>query len=131
MRVTAVETIHADGFPNLCYVRVHTDEGLVGLGETFWGPATVAAHVHETIAPRLLGQDPLQIERHWLRLAGRGLRTLGAEGRALSAVDIALWDLFGQATGRPIWQLLGGAAPPPDRRLKTRARLPASDRGIR
>ena len=110
MRVTAIETVHADGFPNLCYIRVHTDEGLVGLGETFWGPATVAAHVHEAVAPRLLGQDPLQIERHWLRLAGRGLRTLGAEGRALSAVDIALWDLFGQAAGQPIWQLLGGAA---------------------
>jgi galactonate dehydratase len=110
MRVTAVETAYADGYPNLCYVRVHTDAGLVGLGETFWGPATVAAHVHEGIAPLLLGQDPLQIEGHWLRLAGRGLRSLGAEGRALSAVDIALWDVFGQASGRPIWQLLGGAA---------------------
>ncbi|HEY3083804.1 MAG TPA: mandelate racemase/muconate lactonizing enzyme family protein [Chloroflexota bacterium] len=109
MRVMAVETIHADAFPPLCYLRVHTDEGLVGLGETFWGPAAVAAHVHEALAPHLLGEDPLLIERHRQRLALRGLRDLGAEGRALSALDLALWDLLGQATGRPIHALLGGA----------------------
>jgi L-alanine-DL-glutamate epimerase-like enolase superfamily enzyme len=52
MRVTAVETIQLGEFPNLCLVRLHTDEGLVGLGETFFGAAAVAAHIHETAAGR-------------------------------------------------------------------------------
>src|SRR5262245_3942602 len=127
VRVVAVETIHADAFPPLCYLRLHTDEGPVGLGETFWGPATVAAHVHEELAPALLGQDPLLIERHRLRLTRRGLRDLGAEGRALSALDLALWDLFGQATGRPVHALLGGAVRERIRVYNTCAGYEASD----
>jgi L-alanine-DL-glutamate epimerase-like enolase superfamily enzyme len=108
VRIVAVETVQADLVPPLCFLRLHTDEGLVGLGETFWGPEAVAAHVHESLAPALLGEDPLPIERHRQRLVGRGLRDLGAEGRALSALDLALWDLLGQATGRPVYALLGG-----------------------
>jgi L-alanine-DL-glutamate epimerase-like enolase superfamily enzyme len=108
MRITAVETLHAARYPHLTYVRVHTDDGLVGLGETFFGPAAVAAHIHESSAPSVLGEDPRRVELHRSRLSGRGVRALGAEGRALSAVDVALWDLAGQAGGRSICELLGG-----------------------
>jgi galactonate dehydratase len=107
VRVSAVETLRAARFPHLCYVRVHTDAGLVGLGETFFGPDGVVAHVHETLAPHLLGRDPLGIELDRQRV-GAGERGIGPVERALSAVDVALWDLAGQAAGRPLGALLGG-----------------------
>ena len=114
MQITAIETIQLDEFPNLLWVHVHTDEGLVGLGETFFGPNAVAAYIHETAAPHLLGQDPLAIDRHSRTLLNTylGFSGTGAEMRGNSAIDIALWDLFGQATGQPIYQLLGGLSRP-------------------
>ncbi|MGI9451474.1 MAG: mandelate racemase/muconate lactonizing enzyme family protein [Geminicoccaceae bacterium] len=112
MKITAIETLHLDEFPNLLWVQIHTDEGLVGLGETYFGPASVAAYVHEHAAPRLIGSDPLLIDRHSRALLDGylGFSSSGAEMRGLSAIDIALWDLFGQATNLPIHQLLGGLA---------------------
>lgn len=109
MKVTAVETIRLGEFPNLIWLRVHTDEGLVGLGETFFGAQAVEAYVHETLAPYLLGKDPLRIDRHARALYGYlGYRSSGAEMRGNSALDIALWDLLGKVTGQPVYQLLGG-----------------------
>jgi galactonate dehydratase len=109
MKITALETIRIAEFPNLLWLKVHTSEGIVGLGETFFFPATVEAYVHEAIAPKLLGRDPLQIDRISKDLVGYlGFRSTGAEMRAASALDIALWDIFGKATGQPIAQLLGG-----------------------
>ncbi|MEM7032336.1 MAG: mandelate racemase/muconate lactonizing enzyme family protein [Chloroflexota bacterium] len=110
MKVTAIETIRIEEFPNLLWVHVHTDEGLIGLGETFYGPGAAEAHIHETIAPYLLGQDSLLIDRHQAHLVGYvGFVGSSAEMRGRSAIDIALWDLWGQATNQPIHQLLGGA----------------------
>src|SRR5215211_1296644 len=109
MNVTKLETIRLDEFPNLVWVHVHTDEGLVGLGETFFGAQAVEAYLHETVAPYLIGKDPLQIDRHARALYGYlGYRSSGVELRGNSAIDIALWDLFGKATNQPIYQLLGG-----------------------
>lgn len=110
MKVTRIDTIHIAEFPLLLFVQVHTDEGIVGLGETCFGPDAVAAFIHSQAAPYLLGQDPLRIERHWQEIFTLGRATLsrGAEIRGLSAIDIALWDIFGQATGQPVYQLLGG-----------------------
>ncbi|HEV2529818.1 MAG TPA: mandelate racemase/muconate lactonizing enzyme family protein [Thermomicrobiales bacterium] len=109
MRVTQIETLRLDEFPNILFTRVHTDEGMIGLGETFYGARAVEAYIHETVAPYLLGQDPLEIDRHARGLYGYfGYRSSGAEMRGNSAIDIALWDLFGKATGQPIYQLLGG-----------------------
>lgn len=109
MKITAVETVRVAERPNLLWVQVHTDEGLVGLGETFFGAATVEAYVHEYIAPRVIGRDPLQIDLLASELVGYvGFRSSGAEVRGNSAFDIALWDLFGKATGQPVAQLLGG-----------------------
>jgi galactonate dehydratase len=109
VKVTAVETIRLDEFPNLLWVQVHTDEGLVGLGETFFGAKAVEAYVHESVAPYLIGKHPLHIDRHARALYGYvGYRSSGVEMRGNSAIDIALWDLFGQVTNQPICQLLGG-----------------------
>jgi galactonate dehydratase len=109
MKITALETIRLAEFPNLVWLRVHTSEGLVGLGETFFSPATVEAYVHEALAPKLLGRNPLQIDKISKDLTSYlGFRSTGVEMRAASAVDIALWDLLGKATGQPIAQLLGG-----------------------
>lgn len=109
MRITSIETLRPEQFPNLLWVLVHTDEGLTGLGETFYGAAAVEAYIHEWAAARLIGQDPLRID--WLsrQLVGYlGFRSSGVEMRGNSALDIALWDIFGKATGQPIVQLLGG-----------------------
>ncbi len=110
MKIAAFETIRLGEFPNLLWVRVHTDEGLIGLGETFFGPRAAEAHIHETVAPLLLGKEALQMDRHARTLQTQylGFSGSGAEMRAASAVDIALWDLFGQATGQPLYQCLGG-----------------------
>ena len=109
MKVTKLETIRLDEFPNLVWVHVQTDEGLVGLGETFFGAQAVEAYLHETVAPYLIGKDLLQIDRHARALYGYlGYCSSGVELRGNSAIDIALWDLFGKATNQPIYQLLGG-----------------------
>ena len=110
MKVTAIETIRVREFPNAIWIQVHTDEGLVGLGETFFGPRAVSSYIHESVAPYLLGKDPLLIDRHSRVLLNPilGYNCTGVEMRGNSAVDIALWDIFGQSTGLPIYQLLGG-----------------------
>jgi galactonate dehydratase len=109
MKITALETIRIAERPNLIWVQVHTDQGLIGLGETFFGAGTVEAHVHDYIAPRVIGRDPLEIDKMSAELVGYlGFRSSGAEVRGNSAFDIALWDIFGKATGQPIAQLLGG-----------------------
>jgi L-alanine-DL-glutamate epimerase-like enolase superfamily enzyme len=112
MKITAIETIQSKTFPNCIWLHVHTDEGLVGLGETTFGADAVAAFVHESVAPYLLGSDPLEIDRHnkHLMMSYCGFSSHGTEMRAASAVDIALWDIFGQVTDQPIYQLLGGAS---------------------
>jgi galactonate dehydratase len=112
MKITKLETIHLADYPYILFVAVHTDAGIVGYSDTFYMTDAVRGYIHQFAAPMLLGRDPLAIELHWRRLyeviahiAGKG-----AEIRALSAIDAALWDIFGQATGQPVWQLLGGAA---------------------
>src|SRR6184192_317056 len=110
MRITAIETIHVGAYPNITFVEVHTDQGLSGLGETFRTPRAVAAQIHETVAPYLLGKDPTAIDAHSNVLLNPylGFGGSGVEIRAASAVDIALWDLWGKALGRPVHELLGG-----------------------
>lgn len=111
MKLTQIETIHLTEHPNFEFVRLQTDEGLVGYGETTYAPRAIRAFIHETAAPLLLGKDPLQIDLHWRTLYERAAHWggNGVEIRALSALDIALWDIFGQAANMPIYQLLGGA----------------------
>ena len=110
MKITALETLRLEEFGNIVFVRLHTDEGLIGLGETFMGPKAVEAYLHETVAPKVLGRDPLQIEAINADLSRfyLGWSSAGAETRGNSAMDIALWDIFGKAHGKPICDMLGG-----------------------
>ncbi len=110
MKITALETIRLDEFANLLWVRVHTDSGHVGIGETFYGPQAVEAHINETLASRLLGADPLRIEHlnQLMTTLPIAQSSTGVEYRAASALDIALWDVFAKHCGQPVHQMLGG-----------------------
>ena len=109
MKITKLESLRLESRPSLLWVRVHTDEGLAGLGETFFSSGAVEADLHERIAPLILGEDPAAVAYLNRKMHPYvGFAGTGAEVRALSAVDVALWDLAGQAAGRPIHALLGG-----------------------
>ena len=109
MNITKLETLRIRERPNLLWIQVYTNEGIVGLGETFFGAETVEAYIHEFVAPRVIGRDPLQIDLLSSDLVGYlGFRSSGAEVRGNSAFDIALWDIFGKVANQPIAQLLGG-----------------------
>jgi galactonate dehydratase len=109
MKISAIETVRIAERPNLLWVEVRTDEGITGLGETFYLSRTVEEYLHEYVAPRVIGRDPLAIDLLSADLVGYlGFRSTGAEVRGNSAFDIALWDIFGKATGQPVAQLLGG-----------------------
>lgn len=110
MKVTRLDTLQIAEFPHLLWLQVHTDGGLVGTGETFWAPGPVATYIHDNVASYLLGKDPRDIELHDRTLGSVyvGARDSGAEVRGNSAVNIALWDIYGQSLGEPIWRLLGG-----------------------
>src|SRR5918995_5094677 len=111
MKINRLETLRRPEFPNLVWLRVHTDQGVVGLGETSYAAQSVEAYLHEYVAPRVLGRDPLEIEALGRSLAGYlGFRGSGVETRAVSAFDIALWDLYGKACSQPLYQVLGGAS---------------------
>mgnify|MGYP001181205148 CR=1 FL=1 len=111
LKIKSIETIRLDEFPAIIWIQVKTDSGHVGLGETFFGPRAVAGCVHEMFAPMLIGKNPLSIERHWRDMfdMANAYGYAGAESRAISAIDIALWDIAGQVAGQPIYNMLGGA----------------------
>ena len=106
MKITDVQTILVDRY---LFVQVHTDAGITGLGESgTWGFLEASAAAVDTFKRYLIGQDPLRIEHHWQYLYRwshfRGAAIMGA----LSAVDIALWDIAGKHFGVPCYQLMGG-----------------------
>jgi D-galactarolactone cycloisomerase len=98
---------------NSLLVRVVTDDGLVGWGEggQYGPPSPVACVINDVLAPQLIGRSPDQPVRIWEELYAFS-RDFGQKGtyvEAISALDIALWDLWGQSLGRPVHALLGGA----------------------
>ena len=103
-----------DLFPGLLFLRIQTDAGVVGHGETYYCAEAVQGMIHEWMARRLLGEDALAIETHWRflyeRAANFGVR--GTELRAISAIDLALWDILGKVCKQPIYRLLGGPVRP-------------------
>lgn len=106
MKIKDIETIFADRF---MFVRVHTDTGLTGLGESgTWGHLEASAQAVETFKRYLIGRDPLRIEHHsqfmYRSSHFRGAAVMGA----ISAIDIALWDIAGKHFNVPCYQLLGG-----------------------
>ncbi|MBN9061681.1 MAG: hypothetical protein BGP06_20975 [Rhizobiales bacterium 65-9] len=110
MKIAAIETIRADWHDNLLWVAVEGRDGARGLGETFFAPSAVEAVIHDVIAPQMLGGDATRIEEWHSRLTRYpvGYGASGAEMRAASAIDIALWDLSARAAGWPLWRLMGG-----------------------
>jgi len=108
MEITDLTTfVHPDGF---CFVKVETDEGLSGIGEAGLkqrGPAI--AEVVRSFEPDLIGADPARIEHLWQVMFRAGFFPGGVvQSAAVSAVDIALWDLKGKRLGVPVYDLLGG-----------------------
>ncbi len=106
MKITRVETVPVDKY---LFVRVHTDEGIVGYGESHaWGFHEATERIIAKFARYLVGEDASRIEHHWQYLYRafhfRGSSIMGA----LSAIDIALWDIKGKALGVPVYELLGG-----------------------
>jgi L-alanine-DL-glutamate epimerase-like enolase superfamily enzyme len=117
MKITAIESLQWQEYPRLMVVRVHTDAGIVGLGETVDKIPGAKGALHGTIAPLVLGQDALDIEGVWRFVMDNIMYHgyAGAETRALSALEVALWDIMGKAYNAPLVHLLGG---------KTRERVP-------
>lgn len=114
MKITDIRTVFADRY---MFVKVFTDEGITGIGESgAWAFLEASAQAVETFKRYLIGQDPLLIEHHWQYMYRcyhfRGAAIMGA----LSAVDIALWDIKGKYYGVPCYELMGG-------RTRTKARV--------
>jgi len=127
MRITRVETIYwktrndAPWWPHWVWVRLETDSGHFGIGETYPRNPAEAAMIHSHVAPMLLGRDPRDIDRLWADF----YRTFdyqitgGTEMRVLSAIDLALWDLLGRSLGAPVYRLIGGQSNPTVRLYNT------------
>ena len=98
---------------NTVWLRVVTDQGIEGWGEAFGhnAAATTVAAIDSQLAPALIGQDARDIAGLRLRLSKsfHGFGRNGPHVFALSALDIALWDIAGKAANMPIWRLLGGS----------------------
>ena len=109
MKITAIECLILDrSFP---FVLVHTDEGLVGIGECFRRqPSVIRALIDDLLTPALIGKDPTDTAVRFddMQRAASAYEMGGAVWCAIAGLDIALWDLKGKALGQPIANLLGG-----------------------
>jgi galactonate dehydratase len=125
MRITGVKTyLVAASRPggwaarNWCFVEVHTDEGITGIGEASGWPRVIETAIHD-LTPSLIGEDPGRIERLWqkmlIAMMGHGMTGVVGAG-AMTGVEIALWDILGKKLGVPVCDLLGG-------RLRDRVRV--------
>jgi galactonate dehydratase len=106
MKITAIEPMLIDRY---LFVQIHTDAGFVGLGESgTWGHLEASAAALKKFGDYLVGQDPFRIEHHWNVMYRSGHFRGSAIMGAISAVDIALWDIKGKAFGVPVYELIGG-----------------------
>ena len=128
MKITDVEAIHlrlpevkwiADGTQDALIIKVHTDEGITGIGEVDSSPHVVKAVIeapmsHDTacgLKELLVGEDPFEVEKLWRKMY-KGSFYYGRRGaaiHAISGIDIALWDIMGKVLNKPVWKLLGGS----------------------
>ncbi|MFE2026680.1 galactonate dehydratase [Streptomyces hygroscopicus] len=108
MKITRIETFLAP--PRWMFVRVDTDEGVVGWGEpVVEGRAEPVRAAVEVLAEYLIGQDPMRIEDHWQVMTKGGFYRGGPVlSSAVAGLDQALWDIKGKHYGVPVYQLLGG-----------------------
>ena len=114
MKISAVKAIpagvpfNADITRNFMFVKIETDAGITGWGEASSGPLAVATMVEE-FGATLVGKDPSEIEKHWQTLYHYfHVRGGVVQMSAISGIEIALWDIKGQALDAPIYDLLGG-----------------------
>ncbi len=106
MKITAVEAVPVDRY---LFAKVHTDEGISGVGESgAWGHLEASEAAINKFGRYLVGKDPLRIEHHWQCMYRSGHFRGAAIMGAISALDIALWDIAGKRFGVPVHQLLGG-----------------------
>ena len=106
MKIADVESLVLAGGQ---FVRITTEDGLVGIGQTAcWGYPNAVHEIVQTFRQYLIGQDPMRIEHHWQYLYRMAPFRGSALSGAVSAVDVALWDIKGQKLQVPIWELLGG-----------------------
>ncbi|OWT55703.1 L-rhamnonate dehydratase [Candidimonas nitroreducens] len=104
------DTMGTFRFHGWTVVEVETDDGHVGIGNVALAPRIAKQIIDQYLAPLVIGQDPFDYEYLWQRMY-RSTLAWGRKGvamAAISAIDIALWDLMGKATGRPVFKLLGG-----------------------
>src|SRR5262245_17920218 len=123
MKLTRFETFLANsGLRNYLFLRLTTDTGLTGVGEGSleWQERAVEALIHDWLKDRILGVDPFDIERTFGDLVRDQYQGGSTVLTAISAAEIACWDLIGKACGQPVYKLLGGRA---------RERLPAYANG--
>ncbi len=127
MKITDIETIalsipHPPGHTwlkggtsatgwDLLIVRVHTDEGISGIGEAYHlkNPWAVIPTIEHSLKPLLIGQDPFDTELLWARMFIRTIQLGSVAIAAMAGIDTALWDIKGKALGLPVYKLLGGA----------------------
>ncbi|NLT73699.1 MAG: galactonate dehydratase [Chloroflexi bacterium] len=108
MRITKLETFLVK--PRWLFLRMHTDEGLVGLGEPILeGRALTVAQAVAELEPYLIGKDPTQVVHHWQAMYKHAFYRGGPIlTSALSGVEQAMWDLTGKSLGIPVYKLMGG-----------------------
>ena len=112
MKITSVRAFPAaspTAVPrNFVFVKIETDEGITGWGEATCGPLAAATMIEE-FGKVITGCDPMEIERHWQTLYHHfHVRGGVIQMCAISGIEIALWDIKGQALGAPVYELLGG-----------------------
>tara|TARA_Y100000588_G_scaffold328665_2_gene364359 strand:- start:7029 stop:8243 length:1215 start_codon:yes stop_codon:yes gene_type:complete len=113
VKITKVETFLmgvGDTPRNWLFVKVHTDEGITGVGEASGWPKVIKAAIDD-ISPMVIGEDPMQIEKIWqllfVGMMGHGMTGVVGSG-AINGIEMALWDIKGKALNTPVWNLLGG-----------------------
>src|SRR5438477_2429802 len=108
LKITKLETFLVK--PRWLFLKVHTDAGIVGLGEPITeGRALTCAEAVKEIEPYLIGKDPRQVVHHWQAIYRHAFYRGGPIlTSALSGIDQALWDIKGKALGVPVYELLGG-----------------------
>jgi galactonate dehydratase len=112
MKISKVKTYVHDDFPNVFHVEIETDEGITGLGESYYFASSIAHFTQEFAAPQILGKNPLDREELSKSLTTYvGYNGSGVETRTRSAIDVALWDLESKSKKIPLYKLLGGASP--------------------
>ncbi len=111
MKITNIRTLVVNAeLRNWVFVKVETDQGLYGWGEgTLEYKTRAVAATVEDLTPFLIGRDPRDITQNWEIMNKHGFWKMGIIGKtAISAIDMALWDILGKSLNVPVWRLLGG-----------------------